>query len=93
MGCAVNGPGEAKGAHIGIAAGRNMGALYRDGELVRKLKEEEIIPVLLEEIDRWAADYKAAHPGDSESGLMQESEPALLYAGGSVKAIRADDAN
>lgn len=93
MGCAVNGPGEAKGAHIGIAAGRNMGALYRDGELVRKLKEEEIIPVLLEEIDRWAAEYKAANPGASESGLIQDSEPALLYAGGSVKAIRADEAN
>jgi (E)-4-hydroxy-3-methylbut-2-enyl-diphosphate synthase len=71
MGCAVNGPGEAKGAHIGIAAGRSMGALYRDGEFARKLEEREIIPVLMEEIDRWAADWKAKHPdaGPSASKL------------------------
>jgi (E)-4-hydroxy-3-methylbut-2-enyl-diphosphate synthase len=67
MGCAVNGPGEAKGAHIGIAAGREQGALYRDGEFVKKLSEPEIIPVLIEEIDAWAATWRAEH-GDAAEG-------------------------
>jgi len=67
MGCAVNGPGEAKGAHIGIAAGRSQGALYRDGELVRKLTETEIVPVLLEEIEAWAADWRIKNPSGIES--------------------------
>jgi len=68
MGCAVNGPGEAKGAHIGVAAGRQRGALYRDGELVRSLTEPEIVPTLLEEIDAWAAKWKAEHPDATARG-------------------------
>lgn len=53
LGCVVNGPGEASEADIGIAAGRGVAILYRKGEMVRKLKEEEIIPVLLEEIEKF----------------------------------------
>ena len=67
MGCAVNGPGEAKGAHIGIAAGREQGALYRDGEFVRKLTEADIIPVLIEEIEQWATAWRAEN-GESAEG-------------------------
>lgn len=50
LGCVVNGPGEASEADIGIAAGKGVAILYRKGEVVRKLKEEEIVSVLLEEI-------------------------------------------
>ena len=50
MGCVVNGPGEAKDADIGIAGGRNAGVLFKKGQIVRKLAEEEIIPVLKQEI-------------------------------------------
>lgn len=50
MGCAVNGPGEAKNADIGIAGGINSGILFKKGEVVRKVKQEEMVKVLKEEI-------------------------------------------
>lgn len=50
MGCAVNGPGEAKGADIGIAGGKGEALLFKKGEIIRKVKEEELMKVLLEEI-------------------------------------------
>ncbi len=50
LGCVVNGPGEASEADIGIAAGKGVAILYRKGEMIRKIKEEEIVDVLLEEI-------------------------------------------
>lgn len=50
MGCVVNGPGEAAEADIGIAGGRGSGMLFRKGKIVRKIREEEFIPVLMEEI-------------------------------------------
>jgi (E)-4-hydroxy-3-methylbut-2-enyl-diphosphate synthase len=50
MGCVVNGPGEAKDADIGIAGGKHQAVLFKKGEIVRNLKQEEIISVLKEEI-------------------------------------------
>lgn len=50
MGCVVNGPGEAAEADIGIAGGRGAGALFKKGKIVRKMREEEFLPALLEEI-------------------------------------------
>ena len=50
MGCVVNGPGEAKDSDIGIAGGKNCAMLFKKGEIIRKLEENEIIPVLKEEI-------------------------------------------
>jgi len=50
MGCVVNGPGEAAEADIGIAGGRGGGILFKKGKIVRKVREEEFLPVLLEEI-------------------------------------------
>lgn len=50
MGCVVNGPGEAAEADIGIAGGRNMGLLFKKGEPVRKIKEEEFVDVLVDEV-------------------------------------------
>ena len=50
MGCAVNGPGEAREADIGIAGGVNEGLLFKKGEIVRKVKQEEILEVLKSEI-------------------------------------------
>jgi (E)-4-hydroxy-3-methylbut-2-enyl-diphosphate synthase len=52
MGCIVNGPGEAKAADLGIAAGRTKVAIYRDGELHRNIEKDELEAVLLEEIER-----------------------------------------
>src|SRR5690606_19491329 len=55
MGCAVNGPGEGQIADFGIAGGRGKGAIYRLGKVVRGCKEEEMVDVLFEEIDKWIA--------------------------------------
>ena len=52
MGCIVNGPGEAKAADLGIAAGRTKVAIYRDGELHRNIEKDELEAVLVEEIER-----------------------------------------
>jgi (E)-4-hydroxy-3-methylbut-2-enyl-diphosphate synthase len=52
MGCVVNGPGEAKEADIGIAGGKGVGVLFKKGKVVRKLKEEDFVSVLLNEIQR-----------------------------------------
>lgn len=50
MGCAVNGPGEAREADIGIAGGHNEGLLFKKGEIVRKIKQEDIVEELKKEI-------------------------------------------
>ncbi|WP_455684029.1 flavodoxin-dependent (E)-4-hydroxy-3-methylbut-2-enyl-diphosphate synthase [Thomasclavelia sp.] len=50
MGCAVNGPGEAKHADIGIAGGINEGLLIKKGEIIRKVKQEDIVKELKKEI-------------------------------------------
>ena len=50
MGCAVNGPGEASNADIGIAGGVKEGILFKKGQIVRKVKQEDIVGVLKEEI-------------------------------------------
>ena len=50
MGCVVNGPGEAREADIGIAGGINEGMLFKKGKVVRKVKQEEIVETLKNEI-------------------------------------------
>lgn len=50
MGCAVNGPGEAREADIGIAGGINEGLLFKKGEIIKKVKQEEIVQCLKQEI-------------------------------------------
>ena len=56
MGCVVNGPGEAREADVGIAAGKGRGVLFRGGEAVRKVPEAELLDALLEEIRALAAE-------------------------------------
>lgn len=53
MGCAVNGPGEAKEADIGIAGGIKEGLLIKKGEIIRKVPEEQLLSVLREELENW----------------------------------------
>ncbi len=50
MGCAVNGPGEARECDIGIAGGRGDGLLFKRGEIVRKLREDELVDALISEL-------------------------------------------
>jgi len=50
MGCAVNGPGEAKEADLGIAGGNGEGVIFKKGEIIRKVPEEKLLDALMEEI-------------------------------------------
>ncbi len=52
MGCVVNGPGEAKEADIGIAGGNGVGILFKKGELIRKVDENQLVEALMEEIEK-----------------------------------------
>ena len=52
MGCAVNGPGEAREADLGVAGGDGYGLIFRKGEILKKVKEEDIISELLSEIEK-----------------------------------------
>ena len=52
MGCVVNGPGEARGADIGVACGQGSGAIFAHGETLRKVPEGQIVDALMEEIAR-----------------------------------------
>lgn len=52
MGCAVNGPGEAREADIGIAGGDGCGLLFKHGEIIRKIPEERLLDELLDEIEK-----------------------------------------
>jgi len=51
MGCVVNGPGEAREADVGVAGGRGVGVLFRKGEVVRKVAEDEILEAMLEAVE------------------------------------------
>lgn len=58
LGCAVNGPGEAREADIGIAGARGEGLLFRKGEVVRKIPEDNLVSELKKEIDAMAKRYQ-----------------------------------
>lgn len=53
MGCAVNGPGEAREADIGIACGKNEGLIFRQGKVIRKVGESEIFEEIIKEVNRF----------------------------------------
>ncbi len=53
MGCVVNGPGEAREADVGIAGGKGEGLLFKKGEVIKKVKEEELLSALMEEIQKY----------------------------------------
>lgn len=59
LGCVVNGPGEAKEADLGIAAGKGKGMIFKRGEMIRHVLEHEMVDALMEEIDRWEAEERA----------------------------------
>ena len=52
MGCGVNGPGEAREADIGVAGGVGEGLLFKKGQILRKVPEDQLLPALLEEIEK-----------------------------------------
>ncbi len=58
MGCMVNGPGEAKEADIGLACGRGGAVLFKQGKILKKVKEEKIVTVLVDEVMRLARSHE-----------------------------------
>src|SRR5271157_1830440 len=59
LGCVVNGPGEAREADLGIAAGKGKGVIFKRGEIVRHVQESEMVDALIEEIDKWEVEERA----------------------------------
>lgn len=53
MGCAVNGPGEAREADLGIAGGDGVGLIFKKGEIIKKVPQAELVNALMEEIDKF----------------------------------------
>ncbi len=89
MGCVVNGPGEAREADLGIAAGRRRGHLFVKGKVVKVVPEDEMVDALLEWADLIAADGVEAALAQADAGASDEAEKdrqALLVEQG-------DDAN
>lgn len=71
LGCVVNGPGEAREADIGIAAGNGKGVIFRNGEIVRNVLEAEMVDALLEEVALWELDHPNGKPPESGNGRMR----------------------
>src|SRR5437660_3209662 len=59
LGCVVNGPGEAREADLGIAAGKGKGVIFKRGEIIRNVLESEMVDALIEEIDIWEKEETA----------------------------------
>jgi (E)-4-hydroxy-3-methylbut-2-enyl-diphosphate synthase len=89
MGCVVNGPGEARGADLGIAAGRGKGHLFVRGQVVRVVPEDQMVAALVEEAERLVAEGAEARLAAADAGAAEEAErtrQALLD-------VRGDDPN
>jgi (E)-4-hydroxy-3-methylbut-2-enyl-diphosphate synthase len=85
MGCVVNGPGEAREADLGIAAGRKKGHLFIKGKIVRVVPEDEMVQALVAEAKKIAAEGIEARMAAAEDGAEEEAEAdrqALLAAKG-----------
>jgi (E)-4-hydroxy-3-methylbut-2-enyl-diphosphate synthase len=77
LGCVVNGPGEAREADIGIAAGNGQGMIFRNGEMVRRVKEEEIVDALMVELADWEATNQHRLPKQDATGLGRRKLPVV----------------
>jgi len=89
MGCVVNGPGEAKGADLGIAAGRKRGHLFVRGQVVAVVPEDEMVDALVE----WAKKISA---GGIDVALADKDEGAAALAEADRRAViddQGDDVN
>ena len=74
MGCVVNGPGEARGADLGIAAGRGKGHLFVKGQVVRVVPEAQMVEALVEEAERLVAEGAEARLAAADAGAAEEAE-------------------
>jgi (E)-4-hydroxy-3-methylbut-2-enyl-diphosphate synthase len=92
MGCVVNGPGEAREADIGIAAGKGKGHLFIKGQVVRVVPEAEMVQALVEEARRLASEGVAARLAAADEiaeELARETAAELLAAQGDANDTEA----
>jgi (E)-4-hydroxy-3-methylbut-2-enyl-diphosphate synthase len=74
MGCVVNGPGEAREADLGIAAGRRRGHLFIRGQIVRVVPEDQMVAALVEEAEKLVAEGLDARLAAADAGAEAEAE-------------------
>ena len=74
MGCVVNGPGEAREADLGIAAGKGKGHLFVKGKVVRVVPESEMVAALVAEAERIVEEGFDAVLADADEGAAAEAE-------------------
>ena len=78
MGCVVNGPGEAREADLGIAAGRQRGHLFVKGKVVRVVPEDEMVDALLAEAELIINEGVEAALAQADQGAAAEAEADRL---------------
>ncbi len=74
MGCVVNGPGEARSADLGIAAGKEKGHLFIRGQIVRVVPEADMVQALVDEAERLVAEGVEARLAAADAGAAAEAE-------------------
>jgi (E)-4-hydroxy-3-methylbut-2-enyl-diphosphate synthase len=74
MGCVVNGPGEARTADLGIAAGNGKGHLFVKGQMIRVVPEAQMVEALVEEAERLVAEGAEARIAAADTGAVEEAE-------------------
>ena len=84
LGCVVNGPGEAREADLGIAAGKGKGVIFKRGEIIRNVLEKDMVSALLEEIAIWEQE-------ELEKGTLKPGEPAISTQANSSNGNDHDD--
>jgi (E)-4-hydroxy-3-methylbut-2-enyl-diphosphate synthase len=89
MGCVVNGPGEARTADLGIAAGRGKGHLFVQGQVVRVVPEDRMVEALVEEAERLVAEGAEARLAAADAGAAEESEQVRRE----LLSVQGDDPN
>ncbi|HEY7931862.1 MAG TPA: flavodoxin-dependent (E)-4-hydroxy-3-methylbut-2-enyl-diphosphate synthase [Acidimicrobiales bacterium] len=93
MGCVVNGPGEARHADLGIAAGRHRGHLFIQGQIVRVVPEDEMVEALVDEAKKIAAEGVAARLAARDAHAEDEAaaDRALLLDAKGLDANRSSE--
>jgi (E)-4-hydroxy-3-methylbut-2-enyl-diphosphate synthase len=74
LGCVVNGPGEAREADLGIAAGNGKGVIFKRGEIIRHVQESEMVDALMEEIEIWEREEAAKGTLKSEAASPADAK-------------------
>src|SRR5271155_1151207 len=93
MGCVVNGPGEAREADLGIAAGRKRGHLFIKGKIVRVVPEDEMVEALVDEAQKIVAEGIEARIAAADQGAEKEAEAdrQALFASQGEDANHSED--